>query len=179
MSSVNRIPYLLTKRVDVLIASLGITPERAKQVAFTIPYAATQSMVLPPAATKIKTLDDLKGLNVAVARGTSNDIFISKKAPPGVNLRRFEGESAAAQALITGQNDALVTTNTMVPSILAAAPRGKLMIQQQENAMAVQRDATDLRLWLTEFLYYIKGDGELDAIHQKWLKEPLPELHTF
>ncbi len=36
----NRIPFLLTNKVDVLVASLAITPERSKQVQFSQPYAA-------------------------------------------------------------------------------------------------------------------------------------------
>ncbi|POA50601.1 ABC transporter substrate-binding protein, partial [Pseudomonas sp. GW460-R15] len=36
----NRIPFLLTNKVDLLVASLAVTPERAKQVQFSQPYAA-------------------------------------------------------------------------------------------------------------------------------------------
>jgi len=35
----NRIPYLLTNKIDVLIATFGITAERAKQVLFSNPYS--------------------------------------------------------------------------------------------------------------------------------------------
>src|SRR3546814_4142368 len=41
----NRIPYLLTNKVDVLIASLAITPARAEQVQFSHPYSAAQIVV--------------------------------------------------------------------------------------------------------------------------------------
>src|SRR5690606_28275136 len=36
----NRIPYLLTNKIDVLIATFGITAERAQQVLFSNPYSA-------------------------------------------------------------------------------------------------------------------------------------------
>ena len=38
----NRIPYLITNKVDVVIAVMGLTPERARQIMFTSPYADTQ-----------------------------------------------------------------------------------------------------------------------------------------
>lgn len=183
VSGANRIPYLLSKRVDILVASLGITPERAKQVVFTIPYAATQSTVIAPVSTRIKTLDDLAGIRVAVARGSSNDIFISKMAPKGINLQRFDGEGVTSQALLSGQVQALVMTNTMLPSVLKSAGDNKLeskiVLQQQENAIALRRDAMELRQWINTFIYYIKNNGELDAIHRKWLEAPLPTLRTF
>ena len=42
----NRIPFLLTNKVDLLVASLAITPERAKQVQFSKPYAAATIVLL-------------------------------------------------------------------------------------------------------------------------------------
>jgi polar amino acid transport system substrate-binding protein len=39
----NRIPYLLTGKVDVLVATFGITPERARQVSSASPTAASTS----------------------------------------------------------------------------------------------------------------------------------------
>ena len=41
----NRIPYLLSNQVDILVASLGITPERAEQVDFSQPYAGIEIFV--------------------------------------------------------------------------------------------------------------------------------------
>ena len=49
----NRIPYLLTNKVDLLVASLGITPARAEQVQFSEPYAAIEIGLVAPANTKI------------------------------------------------------------------------------------------------------------------------------
>ena len=51
----NRIPYLLTDKVDVLVASLGVTPERAKQVQFSEPYAGIDHRRLRAKKASIKT----------------------------------------------------------------------------------------------------------------------------
>ncbi|MBO9646796.1 MAG: transporter substrate-binding domain-containing protein, partial [Pseudacidovorax sp.] len=63
----NRIPFLLTGKVDMLIASLAITPERAKQVLFSKPYSAASIVLYGNAKSPIKTAADLKGLRVGVA----------------------------------------------------------------------------------------------------------------
>ena len=41
----NRLPFLVTNKVDLIVATFGITPERAKQVMFSIPYSAIENTV--------------------------------------------------------------------------------------------------------------------------------------
>ena len=48
LTSPNRIPFLLTNKVDLIVATFGITPERAKQVMFSIPYSAIENVVFAP-----------------------------------------------------------------------------------------------------------------------------------
>src|SRR4029077_234626 len=63
-----RIPALQAHKVDMLVATLAPTPERAKQVMFTMPYNAFQMMIMAPKSAKIATLNDLAGLSVSVPR---------------------------------------------------------------------------------------------------------------
>ena len=183
VESANRVPNLVTKRVDILVASLGITPERAKQVLFTIPYAATQSEVIAPKGKNIKQLSDLNGLTIGAGRATSNDIFITQFAPKGATIMRFQGDGAAGQALLSGQVDALAFTNTMANEMKKANPQleleTKLVLRAQANAIALRKDATELRDWLNATIYYVKANGELDAMYRKWIGGPLPELPVF
>jgi polar amino acid transport system substrate-binding protein len=183
VESANRIPELVTKRIDVLVASLGITPERAQQVMFTIPYAATQIDIIAPKRVAITGMEDLVGKKVGVGRGTSGDIFLTPVAPKGTTIMRFEGDGAAAQALLSGQVDALVYTNTEIAELVKSAPdlqiETKLVLKTQANAIAVRKDALELRQWLDTLIYYMKATGELDALYRKWLGEPLPPLPVF
>ena len=64
----NRIPYLLTGKVDVLVATFGITPERARQVQFCIPYSSIDIVLMASADRKIAAAADLASLRVGVAR---------------------------------------------------------------------------------------------------------------
>ena len=45
ITGANRIPFLLTDKVDIVISVMGLTPERAKQIMFTAPYADTSLAV--------------------------------------------------------------------------------------------------------------------------------------
>ena len=73
-------PYLLTNRVDMVIALFGITPERAQQIWFSIPYATEAAMLVAPASRAVKTVDDLGGLRVGVPRGAMQDLILTPQA---------------------------------------------------------------------------------------------------
>ena len=118
----NRIPFLLTDKVDLLIASLAITPERAKQVQFSKPYAAATIVLLGSKKANVKGPADLKGLRVGVARASTQDIALTAVAPPGTEIRRFDDDASGMQALMSGQVDALGCSTTVAAQIEKRAP---------------------------------------------------------
>jgi polar amino acid transport system substrate-binding protein len=183
MTTANRIPYLQSKRVDVLVASLGITPERARQVMFTIPYAAVNVVIAAPRSVNLKTIEDLKTISVAVSRGSSQETYVDAIAPKGAKIERFDGESPAAQAMLSGQADAWANNTIMIGTIAKANPslqiEEKITLRRQSNAIAVRLDAFELHQWINTFIYQIKLDGELDALNRKWIGVPLGELPVF
>ena len=118
----NRIPFLLTNKVDLLVASLAITPERAKQVQFSQPYAAATIVLYGASKTPIKAAADLKGLRVGVARASTQDVAVTKAAPEGTEIRRFDDDASAMQALISGQVDAIGCSVTVAAQIAKRVP---------------------------------------------------------
>jgi polar amino acid transport system substrate-binding protein len=183
MTTANRIPYLQSKRVDILVASLGITPERAKQVMFTIPYAAVNVVIAAPKSVNLKTIEDLKSISVAVSRGSSQETYVDAIAPKGAKIERFDGESPAAQAMLSGQADAWANNTVMIGAIAKANPslqlEEKITLRRQANAIAVRLDAFELHQWINTFIYQIKLSGELDALNRKWIGVPLGDLPVF
>ncbi|MFP5407651.1 MAG: transporter substrate-binding domain-containing protein, partial [Gammaproteobacteria bacterium] len=118
----NRIPFLLTNKADIVISSLSITPERAKVIAFSVPYAAIQAVVGAPASMKIASMQDLAGKTVISTRGTTNDIAITKLAPPGTNIVRFDDDATSITAVISGQADIFATAPPLLKAINEKAP---------------------------------------------------------
>ena len=55
VTGANRIPFLLTDKVDIVISVMGLTPERAKQIMFTAPYADTHLAVYGPKSANVKS----------------------------------------------------------------------------------------------------------------------------
>ena len=177
----NRIPFLLTNKVDVLVASLAITPERAKQVDFSQPYAAATIVLYGKTSTTIKSAADLKPLRVGVARASTQDIAVTKAAPEGTEIRRFDDDASAMQALLSGQVDAIGCSVTVAAQIAKRAPantfENKFTLVQQAMGIVVRPGQDDLLKNVNEFVAKNTANGELNKLYQKWLGADLPKLN--
>jgi polar amino acid transport system substrate-binding protein len=184
VTGANRIPYLLTNRVDMIIALFGITPERAQQVWFSMPYATEAATLVAPASRAVKNVDDLKGLRVGVPRGAMQDLILTPVAgTKSINLLRFDDEATALQAMISGQID-LVGTGLLVNRTLNRNDPGKdyqvkIVLRELHFGIGVRRGQTELLQWLNTMIYSIKNNGELDAISRKWRELPLDSMPVF
>lgn len=183
LTSPNRIPFLVTNKVDMIVATFGITPERAKTVLFSIPYSAIENVVFAPKGTAIANLQDLKGLRVGVPRGTVQDVLLSKNLGDAVKISRFDDDPSTYQALLAGQVDAIAETGLTGDQFYAAHPEGnierKFILLQQPNGITMRKDQWNLHQWVNTFVYFTKVNGELNALYEKWFKKPLPVLPTF
>lgn len=177
----NRIPFLLTNKVDVLVASLAITPERAKQVDFSQPYAAATIVLYGKTSATIKSAADLKPLRVGVARASTQDIAVTKAAPEGTEIRRFDDDASAMQALLSGQVDAIGCSVTVAAQIAKRAPantfENKFTLVQQAMGIVVRPGQADLLKNVNEFVAKNTANGELNKLYQKWLGADLPKLN--
>lgn len=176
----NRIPALMTGKVDALIAVMGMYPDRAKVVQFTKPYSAIDIILIAKPETPIKSADDLKGLRIAVARSSAQDKQITAAAPPEAVIQRFDDDSTAIQAFLAGQVDALGANNTYNLSIAKAAPDAKfetkLSFNRQYNGISVRPGQKQYVEELNGFVDEIRANGQLDAIYQRWLGDKAPDF---
>jgi polar amino acid transport system substrate-binding protein len=184
VTGANRIPQLLSGKVDMLICLFGITPERAQQVWYSMPYAYEAATLVAPAAVNVKTIDDLKGKRVGVPRGAMQDLILTPLAQDkGFTLQRFDDEATELQALIAGQID-LGGTGLLVNQRLNRNNPGKdyqvkIVLRPLHFGIGIRRGEHDKLQWLNTFVYTIKNNGELDAISRKWRGMPLEVLPTF
>ena len=109
VTSPGRIPALLTKQVDAVISIFSITPARAIQIDYSIPYAGQSAVVIAPKSTSIKGHADLVGKKVGLTRGTGEDglLTAAAEANPGIEILRFDDYSSLLQAMVSGQIDAM------------------------------------------------------------------------
>ncbi len=175
----NRIPYLLSGQVDVLVASLGITPERAKKVDYSNPYAAITISVYGPKDLQVSKPADLSGKSIAVARASTQDTAITKIAPKDAHIQRFDSDASAVQALLSGQTQMIGCSNTVITQINKAAPgkyEQKIQLSKQVQGIAVKPGSDKLLAKVNAFIKSAEKNGGLNKIHKKWLGEPLPDF---
>jgi polar amino acid transport system substrate-binding protein len=185
VTSPGRIPSLLTNRVDMVISIFSITPERALQVAFSIPYAGQSSVVLAPKSLDIKGPEDLVGLKVGVTRGTGEDGLLTAQAEktPGIEILRFDDYASITQAMLSGQIDAMGGGDYgdmyLQKSVNGEDFEMKYILKSFFFGIGVRKDSPELLQWLNTFIYSLKNDGILNDLSLKYRNAPLPELPVF
>ena len=92
VTSANRIPYLQTKKADLVISSLGKNPEREKVIDFSIAYAPFFSGVYGTKAIAVAKIEDLAGKTVGATRGAIEEQELSKTAPPTHDGQALRGQ---------------------------------------------------------------------------------------
>ena len=177
ITGANRIPYLATDRLDVVIAAMGATPERALQIAFTSPYAALSIGVFGPDSINVKSAADLTDQVIAVARGTTQDLELTKAAP-NANIQRFDDDATAAAAFLSGQAQLLATADVVAKDMMDKDPKvqlkPKFILQFSPCYIGIQQGNPELLQWLNTFVHVGLLDGSLSALSQKWIGTPLP-----
>jgi len=178
MSGPNRIPFLLTDKADVLVASLAITPERQQQVQFSRPYSAASMVLLGPVTVKIDSPDDFLKYRIGVPRASTTDIGVTKIAPQGIKLHRFDDDASALQAMLVGKIDAVGTSSVIAADMQKRHPgKYKVLytINSQVMAITMKKDRPELLQAMNDFIATNLANGKLNALFEKWLGTPLPE----
>lgn len=173
----NRIPYLQSNQIEIIVSSMGVTPERAKQVAFSAPYAGIELSVYGDKNTAVAAPADLAGKSISVTRASTQDMAVTDVAPEGVNIQRFDDDSAAVQALLSGQTPLLGASTVIIAQIEKMAPGRfdiKFPMREMQQAIAIRPGNDELLAHIDAFLVKIKESGELSAISEKWVEAPLP-----
>ena len=89
ITGANRLPFLLTDKVDIVISVMRLTPERAKQVMFTAPYANTSLAVYGPKNINVKSIDTVPGVASRWTRISGADDYVFAPCD-GYFERRFQ-----------------------------------------------------------------------------------------
>ncbi|EJM61157.1 periplasmic component of amino acid ABC-type transporter/signal transduction system [Pseudomonas sp. GM48] len=178
VNSTNRIPFLTTGKVDLVISSLGKNPEREKVIDFSRAYAPFYLAVFGPPDADIKSLDDLKGKTISVTRGAIEDIELTKVAPEGVTIKRFEDNNSTIAAYLAGQVDLIASGNVVMVAISEKSPKRvpalKVKLKDSPVYVGVNKNEPALLDKVNQILVTAKSDGALEKNALAWLKEPLP-----
>ncbi|MBB3387818.1 polar amino acid transport system substrate-binding protein [Rhizobium sp. BK275] len=179
VTSANRVPYLQTNKVDLVISSLGKNPDREKVIDFSTAYAPFFNGVFAPDSVAVAKAEDLSGKTIGVTRGAVEDLELTKVAPADATIKRYEDNNGTISAFLAGQVEAVATGNVVAAAILAKnppkRPELKFLIKNSPCYIGLNKEQPALLEKVNAIIATAKTDGSLNAIAQKWLKTDLPK----
>ena len=180
VTTANRIPYLQTKKADLVISTLGKNPEREMVIDFTSAYSPFFIAVFGPKAMAIKVPADIAAKSIAVTRGSVDDAELTKVAPASAEVRRFEDNNSTVSAFVAGQTQLIATSAQVAGTMMAKNPQlaaeYKFVLKDSPNFIGVGKGENALRVKVNEILADAKKNGDIDKIAMKWLGRPAGDL---
>ncbi|TKV70750.1 transporter substrate-binding domain-containing protein [Rhizobium sp. AU243] len=179
-----RIPALMSGRVDVGVASTSDTLERAKTVGMTIPYFAFEMAVTTNDKSGIKSFEDMKGKTVGATAGTYEAIALEaqiKKWGEG-QFRPYQTQADVFLALSQGQIDATVSTSTVAQANVKSGKFagisvvGRAPFDIDYVSLFTSRDEYGFINYLNLFINQQVRTGRYKELYEKWIGGDVPSL---
>lgn len=168
----NRLYLLNVEKVDIVIATMTITPERRSIIAFSKPYFVAGQAVLVPVGSKVKTLGDLDDKNVGVLYGSTAEKNI-RMILPSVNVLGYKTYHDAYSALKAGRIAAITSDDTILRSYALTDSSVKLLPKRYTRelyAIGVRKDIESRSLLkiININVSNMVNDGTLTSLKRKW-----------
>lgn len=162
----NRIEYLQTGKVDIILANFTVTEERAQEVDFALPYMNVALGIVSPEDAVITSLDDIGAEDaVIVISGTTAETYLEKNYPD-IRLQKYDAYAEAKTALENGNGAAWANDNTEVIAFAIENPGFVVGIPSLGSAdtiaPAVTKGNESLLTWLNN---EIQALGEENFFH--------------
>ena len=162
----NRVEYLETGKVDIILANFTVTEERAEKVDFALPYMNVALGVVSPDSNVITSLDNWKTEDrMIVISGTTAELYLTKNYPD-IKLQKYDSYATAKSAIENGNGVAWANDNT---EVIAFAKQNKgytvgidSLGSQDTIAPAVTKGNETLLNWIND---EIKTLGKENFFH--------------
>ncbi|WP_457858186.1 ABC transporter substrate-binding protein [Psychrobacter pulmonis] len=179
------IPGLKAGKYDAIVAAMSVTPERAKQVAFTDPYFSNALVFL---AKKDSNFDptnssDIDAHSIAAQRSTISSQWL-ENAYPKADMKLYDTLSNAFLDLGSGRVDAMISDKLPALEWLGSASGSNYAIKGDEIdindnfSIAVRPNDEALQTKINKSLANLKSNGTYDKINQKYFAVPAKVANT-
>ena len=162
----NRIEYLQTGKVDIILANFTVTEERAQEVDFALPYMNVALGVVSPDSAVITDLSQIGADDqVIVISGTTAETYLEANYPE-IKLQKYDAYAEAKTAFENGNGVAWANDNTEVIAFAIENPGFTVGIPSLGSAdtiaAAVTKGNSSLLDWLNEEIHTL---GEENFFH--------------
>ena len=171
----NRVEYLETGKVDIILANFTVTPERAEKVDFALPYMNVALGVVSPDSRIITDLSELTADDqVIVISGTTAEDYLIKNNPE-ITLQKYDTYANAKNALENGNAAAWANDNTEVIAYALQNEGYTVGIpslgSQDTIAPAVSKGNESLLNWINEEIRALAGEQFFHKDYEETLTE--------
>ncbi|HRQ55912.1 MAG TPA: ABC transporter substrate-binding protein [Azoarcus taiwanensis] len=174
------IPGLQARRYDAIIASMSITPERQRVVAFTNPYYSNVLAFIGPKGVEFGTdADSLKGKTLGAQRATIAGQYLEDTLGRSVTVKLYDTQDNAYLDLAAGRLDGMVSDKFPAYDWLQSDAgqgfefKGEDIDIDDKIAIAVRRQDNALRERLNKALAEILEDGTYAEINARYFPFPI------
>lgn len=173
VEAANRVEYLTSNKVDIILANFTVTPARAEVVDFAKPYMKVVLGVVSKDGAVISDVNQLKGKTLLINKGTTADAYFTKNYPD-IKLLKFEQNTETFEALRDGRGDALAHDNTLLFAWAKENPGFTVGVKnlgdQDFIAPAVKKGDVELLNWLNAEIEKLGKQGVLKQAYEKTLQ---------
>jgi len=167
------IPALQQGKIDMVIAGMTITEDRAKVVDFSKPYfEANQAIVVrKDGSFRPQSLEELIGKKIAVQLGTTGDLITTDVK--GIEIVRFQRFTDAFLELQNGRVDAVVLDEAPAKAYVKKFPKfiiSKVVDTGETYGVAVRKGNKELLNFVNQTLDIMRSSGTYNKIIDKWFE---------
>lgn len=174
----SRIPFLQSDKVDLILANMTVTPERAEAVDFTNPNVRVAVQLLVRDDSGVEKLDDLADKTVIVTSGTTADLWLTKNRPDW-KLLKLERTSLSLQALADGRGAAYAQDNIVLFGWAKHNPGYRVLVDklgaEAPIAPAVKKGNIELRDWVNVELAKLGEEHFILKLYDQYVRKELPD----
>ena len=171
----NRIEYLQTGKVDIILANFTVTSQRAEEVDFALPYMNVALGVVSPDSRVIESLDNWNADDqMIVISGTTAETYLTENYPD-IKLQKYDTYANAKNAMENGSAAAWANDNTEVIAFALQSPGFTVGIpslgSQDTIAPAVSKGNETLLSWINEEIRALGKESFFHADYEATLAD--------
>ncbi|MFM9992690.1 MAG: ABC transporter substrate-binding protein [Burkholderiaceae bacterium] len=169
-----RIPELQQGRVDVVIANLGWSPERAEQIAFSHQYFASQQKVASRKESGFTKVQELAGKRVSATKGSSSELAIRQALPTATTVT-FQDPPSGFLAMQQGKVEGFVLSELSLVKFQQQSESTSPVVILEPSLMlepwgiGMRKGESGLIKHVNDMLESLDKSGEALKIHDKWM----------
>jgi polar amino acid transport system substrate-binding protein len=174
VTSANRIPFLTTGKIDIILASMTITEERKKVIDYSNPYFMSGHLLIVHKDSKIEKVQDLAGKKVSTTMGSTGDMVIGKLVPTAERIK-FQHNSESLQALKDRRTEAFIQDDVLLLDLQKRNPELKIVgwppFESAPYGLGVRKGDKEWLDFVDATLTKMNKTGEYQKLWDKWFGE--------